>query len=244
MFAAAAAQLPALLSAYRTGGVPWRQYGTDARESQGDLNRPWDEQILPGALAGVPSLNDVLPRPKARIADIGRGVGWSSIALARACPDASVDGFDTDAASIETAQSNAADAAVPDRVRFTSGDAAALDGAYDAVFAFECVHDMPRPVEVLAAAARALTPQGCVVVMDEAVADSFHTPADVLERLMYGFSLLVCLPDGMADPPSAATGTVMCPDMLRSCAREAGLGTFEILPIDDSGFWRFYCLTR
>jgi 2-polyprenyl-3-methyl-5-hydroxy-6-metoxy-1,4-benzoquinol methylase len=245
MFAAAAAQLPALLSAYRTGGgVPWRQYGTDARESQGDMNRPWYDQILPAALAGVPSLNDVLRRPKVRIADIGCGVGWSSIALARAYPDASVDGFDTDAASIDTARSNAADAAVADRVRFTSGDAAALDGAYDAVFAFECVHDMPRPVEVLAAAARALTPQGCVVVMDEAVADSFRAPGDVLERLMYGFSILVCLPDGMADPPSAATGTVMRPDTLRRYAREAGLGTFEILPIDDFGFWRFYCLTR
>ena len=124
-----------------------------------------------------------------------------------------------------------------DRVRFTSGDAAALDGAYDAVFAFECVHDMPRPVEVLAAAARALTPQGCVVVMDEAVADSFHAPGDVVERLMYGFSLLICPPYGIAYPPSAATGTAMRPDTLQRYSREAGSARSRSCPstTSDSG---------
>ncbi len=125
-----------------------------------------------------------------------------------------------------------------------AADSALPPGAYDAVFAFECLHDMPRPVEVLAAAARALAPEGCVVVMDEAVAESFTAPGDELERLMYGFSLLVCLPDGMAHPPTVATGTVMRPNTLRSYGQAAGLETFEILPIEGFGFWRFYRLAR
>ncbi len=246
MFAAAAVQLPSLLEAYRAGGgVGWAQYGPDARESQADMNRPWYEQRLPGALAGVGSLDAGLRRPGARIADIGCGAGWSSVALARAYPKASVDGFDIDAASVDMARANAESAGVADRVRFHQGDAAQLPpGAYDAVFAFECLHDMPRPVEVLAAAARALAPEGCVVVMDEAVAESFTAPGDELERLMYGFSLLVCLPDGMAHPPTVATGTVMRPNTLRSYGQAAGLETFEILPIEGFGFWRFYRLAR
>lgn len=246
MFAAAGGQLPSLLKAYRTGGgVAWAQYGRDARESQADMNRPWYEQALPDALAGVPALDSVLRRPAVRIADVGCGAGWSSIALAQAYPAASIDGYDVDDISVETARANAATAGVAERVRFTLGDAARLpEAAYDAVFAFECVHDMPRPVDVLAAAARALTPEGCIVVMDEAVAESFTAPADDLDRLMYGFSLLVCLPDGMAHPPSAATGTVMRPDTLRKYAHDAGLDTFEILPIEDFGFWRFYRLAR
>jgi hypothetical protein len=40
--AAIAGQVPALLDAYRTGGgVSWAQLGEDARDAQGDTNRPW-----------------------------------------------------------------------------------------------------------------------------------------------------------------------------------------------------------
>jgi 2-polyprenyl-3-methyl-5-hydroxy-6-metoxy-1,4-benzoquinol methylase len=246
MFASAAIQLPSLLDAYRTGGgVGWKQFGADARESQADMNRPWYERQLPGALAATPSVHEALSRPGARIADVGCGGGWSSIALARAYPDATIDGIDVDAGSVDMARKNAASAGVADRVTFTHADAAGLtDATYDAVFAFECVHDMPRPVDVLAAVERALTPDGFVVVMDEAVAEKFSAPGDDLERIMYGFSLLVCLPDGMSSPPSAGTGTVMRPDTLRRYAQEAGLTSFEILPIEGFGFWRFYRLAR
>ena len=87
---------------------------------------------------------------------------------------------------------------------FTAGDAAAMpEGEFDVAFAFECVHDMPRPVEVLAAARRSLAPGGFMVVMDEAVAEEFAPDGDELERVMYGFSLLVCLPDGMSGPTAS-----------------------------------------
>ena len=114
---------------------------------------------------------------------------------------------------------------------------------FAAAFAFECVHDMPRPVEVLAATRAALAPGGFLVVMDEAVADDFAPDGDELERMMYGFSLLVCLPDGMSAPGSVGTGTVMRPATLQRYAQEAGFTGFEVLPIEDFGFWRFYLLT-
>ena len=50
-----------------------------------------------------------------------------------------------------------------------------------------------------------------------------------------------CLPVGMADKPSAETGTVMRPDTLRTYAREAGFKNVEILPIENY-FFRFYRL--
>lgn len=244
MFAAAAGQLPALLDAYRTGGgVGWARYGGDARESQADINRPWFERELAAALREVPSLDEALRRPGALIADIGCGGGWSTIALARAYPQASVHGVDIDAASVALARANAAGEA-SDRLTFYEGDAAHLPAAsYDAIFAFECVHDMPRPVEVLAAAHRALAPGGSIIVMDEAVAESFTAPGNEIDRLMYGYSLLVCLPDGMAHPASAATGTVMRPDTLRGYAEAAGLTGFEVLPINEFAFFRFYRLS-
>jgi SAM-dependent methyltransferase len=244
MFGAVGPVLPQLLEAYRTGGgVSWEDLGDDGRESQADMNRPWYEKELSGALAAVEPVHTALGRPGTRILDVGCGGGWSSIALARAYPEATVHGIDVDEPSVRMAEHNAAEADVGDRVRFTAGDAAELaEGGYDVAFAFECIHDMPRPVEVLSAVRRALGPDGFLVVMDEAVADKFAPHGDELERLMYGFSLCVCLPDGLSSQPSVGTGTVMRADTLRGYAEQAGFPGFEVLPIEDFGFWRFYKL--
>jgi predicted O-methyltransferase YrrM len=243
MVAACAVQLPALLEAYRSGGgVSWEQFGADAREAQADMNRPWFEYRLPEAFAGVESLHEALSRSGARVAEIGFGGGWSSVALARAYPTLTVDGYDVDDASVELARRNAAEAGVADRVRFHLMDAAEISGSFDVVLAFECIHDIPHPVQALAAARRAAGPDGLVVVMDEAVGEEFAGPGDEVERLMYGLSTVLCLPDTMSHPGSAATGTVMRPATLRRYAVDAGFTGIEVLPIEDFGFWRFYRL--
>jgi predicted O-methyltransferase YrrM len=248
MFAAPSVQLPALMAAYRGGGgVSWEQLGDDARESQGDMNRPWYEQRLAAALAAVPDLHARLSRPGARVLDVGCGHGWSTIALARAYPDAVLEGVDVDAPSTASARVNAAAAGVEGRVTFRAGDAAGLaegpaSATYDVAFAFECVHDMAQPVSVLTAIRSVLAPGGVLVVMDEAVAEEFTAPGDEVEQLMYGFSLFVCLPDGRSSDPSEATGTVMRRSTLEGYARRAGFGGAEVLPTGDFGLWRFYAL--
>ena len=240
---AAASRMPELLAAYRTGGgVGWDDFGDDARECQADMNRPWLERQLAPALGSVDDIHAILSRSDARIADVGCGAGWSTIGIARAYPNAHLDGYDVDAPSVEMARRNAAEAGLADRVSFHHTGGEELTGVYDAVFAFECVHDMPRPVEVLAAVRQVVKPDGAVIIMDEAVADEFTAPGDELERLMYGFSLFVCLPDGMSSPPSVGTGTVMRTSTLASYAREAGFEGVDVLPIEDFGFWRFYRL--
>ncbi|GAA1852771.1 SAM-dependent methyltransferase [Microbacterium koreense] len=244
MLAASAHRIPQLVEAYRSGtGVSWEDFGRHARESQADMNRPWFT-AMPQKLQEVERIHTRLSAPGARVADIGTGAGWSAIALAREYPSLRVEGFDVDRCSLEDAEANAADAGVGDRVSFHLVDAADLadHGPFDAVFAFECLHDMPHPIEVLAAARAAVTPEGVVVVMDEAAADEFDTGAGDLERLLYGFSLFVCLPDGMSHPNSVGTGTVMRHDTLRAYAREAGWKDAEVV-VPEFGLWRFYLLS-
>ncbi len=62
-----------------------------------------------------------------------------------------------------------------------------------------------------------------------------------VERMMYGWSFLHCLPVGMNEKPSAETGTVMRADTLRRYASDAGFCDLEVLPIDNF-FFRFYRL--
>ncbi len=242
MFGAVGPQLPALLEAYRSGGgVSWQQLGEDARAGQADMNRPWFDQLA-RVFAEVDHLHRVLSAPDARIADVGMGAGWSSIALAQGYPNLRVEGFDVDEPSVQLARANAESAGVADRVQFhlAGGDTLEKEGPFDAAFAFECIHDMPQPVDVLRAMRRAVSPDGLVIIMDEAVGDRFAVPGAEFDAVMYAFSLFVCLPDGMSHQPSVATGTVMRPDTLRSYAQAAGFADLSILPIEDFGFWRFY----
>jgi predicted O-methyltransferase YrrM len=244
--AALGGALPALLDAFRTGGgVSWAAFGPDAREAQAEQNRPLFLKLL--GTEWLPQITDVHARlnadPPARVADIACGAGWSSIAVAKAYPNARVDGFDLDEPSVALARANAAEHGVADRVSFQVQDVAdpSLAGRYDLVMGFEMLHDLARPVEALRGMRGMLAEGGAVVIMDERVADQFTAPGDEQERLYYGFSTLCCLPAGLAETPSAGTGTVMRTSTLRQYALAAGFSEVAVLPIEHDQF-RFYRL--
>ena len=247
IFAGCVAPLPAVLDAFRTGGgVPYEDFGPDLAEGQAGTTRPQFRHLL--AQEWIPAMPDVLARLQdtanpSRVADVGMGLGWSSIALARAFPAIRVEGFDLDPASVAAATANAAEAGVADRVTFHAQDAAeaGMDGQFDFALAVECIHDMSDPVSVLAAMRRLVGTNGPVLIVDEKVAETFSAPGDEVERYMYGFSILHCLPAGMAEQPSVATGTVMRVETLRRYAEAAGFGSVEVLPIEHD-FFRFYRL--
>ena len=239
--------LPELADAFRNGeGLPYADYGADAREGQAEANRPMFINLLGSEwLPAVPDVHKRLQEadPPARVADVGCGTGWSSISIARAYPKARVDGYDLDEPSIELARQNAEEAGVADRVTFHVRDASdpTLEGRYDLATAFECIHDMGRPVEALTGMRRMVGEGGAVIVADERVPDSLEAPGDDTDRLMYGWSVLFCLPTGLADEPSVGTGTVMRQRTLRRYAEEAGYRGVEVLPIEND-LWRFYRL--
>ena len=230
--------LDEVVEAYRGGtGVPYSSYGMDFRAGQGAINRPAFSTAL---------VNEWLPAIEkplgdgSRVADVGCGQGFAAIAVARAFPGVEVVGVDSDHASVDEARELARQAGVS--ARFEVADATTLTelGPFDVVMILEVLHDLSRPLEVLAAARDALAPGGAILVADEAVAPAFTAPGDELERMMYGWSITHCLPSSMAEQPSAAIGTVIREDTVRALAADVGL-TVQVLPVD-GGFFRLYAV--
>jgi 2-polyprenyl-3-methyl-5-hydroxy-6-metoxy-1,4-benzoquinol methylase len=241
----AVGSLPMVIESFRTGeGFAYGASGDDMRVSEGNANRP--AYLGPLGRDWLPSITDIharlLAEPPARIADIGCGLGWSSIGMALAYPNVRVDALDLDAPSIEMARRHAADAGVGDRVSYVVADAAAtgLTGSYDLITLFESFHDMAHPVAILAELARLLGPEGSIVIADTKTRERFDPPGDAMEAYHYGWSIMQCLHGGL-QRGGAGTGTVMRPDTLRRYAEAAGLGRVDILPIEHDS-WRFYRL--
>ncbi|MET8567708.1 methyltransferase domain-containing protein [Streptomyces sp. NPDC004783] len=239
-----AAILPELVAAYRkrTGLSP-SVYGEAMRSGQAELNRGvFDHHLSEWIARHLPDIEARLHVPGASITDVACGSGLSTVTLARLYPAARVHGVDIDSESVAAARRRLAGTGFGDRVSFGVQDAAeeGPSGHSLLVCVFDALHDMPRPVEVLRRCREMLAPGGSVLLMEPSVAEHFSTePADS-ERFHYAVSVLHCLPIGMSETPTAATGTVMRPATVRSYARAAGLET-EVIDVGHL-FYRLYRL--
>ena len=243
MVAGIGGALDRVVHAYRSGGgVAYPHYGVAFREGQAGINRPaFGSDLVSRWLPAMPDVHRALTSANVRIADVGCGAGWSTLAVAQAFPHAEIIGFDADPSSVYDAQCNAAACGVS--ARFETRDAASMadQGPFDLVLVLEALHDMARPDEALRSIRQALAPGGSVIVADEKVDDHFHAPADDIERLMYGWSVVHCLPVAMAEQPSMAIGTVIRADAVRALSTAAGFGRVDVVPVD-GGFFRLYRL--
>jgi 2-polyprenyl-3-methyl-5-hydroxy-6-metoxy-1,4-benzoquinol methylase len=255
LLAGVALAFPELVADFRQGrGVAFDEYGAELRRGLGALNRPGFTHAMRDWLDTLPDRAAALDAGGA-VLDAGCGIGWSTIALANAFPNARVVGVDLDEASIEEARVNAREAGVSGRIEFVLGNAAeaavvgraavaagetdAAASGFDLVTVFEALHDMGRPIDALAEFRALLGPGGAVVVADERVADEFHADAEPVERMLYAMSVLHCLPATTAESGDVANGTVLRPPTLRRWAAEAGFGRVDVLGIEHP-FWRFY----
>jgi len=239
---AAAASLRPLEQAYRSGdGLPWSHHDPDMTTQQAAATRGQLRRHLAGWVRrGLPSVAARLDEGGV-VADIGCGYGWASVGLAEAFPAIRVQAYDLDAASVAGAKAVVESLDLADRISVVDRPLSTV-GAYDLVLLAGMLHDVPDPVGLLSAARAARNDGGAVLVIDMRVADSYTAPAGEVDRLMYGFSTLICLPDSMSYTPTAATGTVMRASTLRHYAEQAGFDAVDELPIRHQTS-RFYSLT-
>ena len=235
-----------LLEAFKSGGgVPYEDYGGHFREGVALTNRPMYQHE--SAQKWIPAMPEVEAKLNqgARVADIGCGVGWSCIFLAKHFIKAKIDGFDLDEESIAEARHFADHYDVSDRVHFhvCAIEEFKLTAPYDLVTAFECLHDMPYPVNVLSRMREMANPGGTGFIADEAGGEGFSDNNNQpLGRFFYNVSVLHCLPQAMVFPDAVGIGTAISESTVRKYAYEAGFSYTKVIEIENPLF-RFYQLT-
>jgi 2-polyprenyl-3-methyl-5-hydroxy-6-metoxy-1,4-benzoquinol methylase len=233
-----------LVKAFQTGeGIAYSEYGNDLIEAQGEGNRPMFVNEISNWVSSMTDIYSKLKTEGGNVADVGCGDGWTSIALAESLPLIKIDAIDLDSDSIKNARRNIEEAKLSNRIctHLTSIEKLSTKYSYDLVMAFECIHDMPYPVEALRTM-RKMASKGGVFIADVKMGETLEEKKDFAGRLYYNFSVLLCLPQSLIYPNSKGTGAAMTPSTFERYVKEAGYSKIEILPIEHT-MWRFYHLT-
>jgi SAM-dependent methyltransferase len=220
---------PRITESFRTGtGMGWHEHDDDVFLGCEAFFRPGYLAYL--TTSWIPALDGVEDRLRAggRVADIGCGLGASSVIMAQTYPTASVQGSDYHDGSVELARRRAADAGVGDRTSFEVASAQAFTGrGFDLVTTFDCLHDMGDPVGAARHIHEALAPDGTWLMVEPAAGD---TPAENYHprgRVYYGFSTLLCLPNALAQSGEWTLGAQAGEPALAEVARTAGFTRFR-----------------
>jgi ubiquinone/menaquinone biosynthesis C-methylase UbiE len=220
---------PRITEAFRTGaGLGWHEHDTDVFTGCELFFRPGYLANL--ASSWIPALDGVVPRLVAggRVADVGCGLGASSVLLAQAYPQARIAGSDYHDRSIELARKRAADAGVADRVGFEVASAQTFSGrGYDLVTTFDCLHDMGDPLGAARHVREALTPDGTWMIVEPAAGDRVEDNLNPVGRAYYGFSTALCVPNGLSQPGGYALGAQAGEAAIRQVVTDAGFTRFR-----------------
>jgi SAM-dependent methyltransferase len=209
--------------AFRTGaGIAWHDH--DHRLFQGveRFFRPGYQASL--VTEWLPALDGVVDRLErgARVADVGCGHGAATILLASAFPETTVVGFDSHDPSIGIARTRAREARVADRLTFETAGAKDFRGTFDLVCLFDCLHDMGDPVGAARHVREQLDPQGTLLLVEPAAADTPEANHHPLGRLMYAASTMVCTPASLAQEVGLGLGNQVGYARLAAILGEAG----------------------
>jgi SAM-dependent methyltransferase len=227
------------------GGVPYERFRPAFTEVMDGLSRGvFDEQLVPAMLPKVEGLTDRL-RAGIRVADIGCGTGHSTVVLADAFPASTFDGFDLADDALERGRAEARERGL-DNVRFGVQDVAELstDRPYDAVFAFDVIHDQAQPAQVLQAVHDVLAPGGVFAMMDTNCATALEdNVGDPFAPLLFGVSTLHCMTVSLARD-GVGLGTCWGRELANDMLRDAGFTDVTMHEVPDDPLDLLYVARR
>ncbi len=220
---------PQITDAFRTGdGVAWHEHHQDVFVGCDAFYRPgYVAELVPN---WIPALDEVDAKLTAggRVADLGCGLGSSSVLMAQAYPRTKVVGSDYHGESIALARKKAAEAGVADRVSFEVASAQTFTGTgFDLVTMFDALHDMGDPVGAARRVREALAPDGTWLLVEPSASDKVEENFNPVGRLYYAGSTFLCVPNGLSQPGGYALGAQAGEAAIRDVASKAGFTRFR-----------------
>ena len=221
--------VPTLIERFRTGeGLGWHEHDAG-------LFRGTEMFFRPGYAANlinswIPALDGVEEKLKAgaKVADVGCGLGASTILMAQAYPKSTFIGFDYHDKSIEVARERAKEAGLEERVEFEVARAKDFPGSgYDFVTYFDCLHDMGDPIGAAAHVRETIASDGTWMIVEPFAHDETKDNLNPIGRAFYSASTLICTPASLSQEVGLALGAQAGEARMRDVVLKGGFSKFR-----------------
>jgi 2-polyprenyl-3-methyl-5-hydroxy-6-metoxy-1,4-benzoquinol methylase len=182
----------------------------------------------------IPALDGVGAKLErgAKVADVGCGLGASTILMAKAYPRSRFHAFDSHAGSIALARKRAEEAGVSDRVTFEVAKSTDYPGTgYDLVAHFDCLHDMEDPRGAARHVRETLAPDGTWMIVEPFASDRPEENHNPVGRVFYSASTMLCVPHSLSQHGPAL-------------GAQAGEARLRGVVVEGGGFTRFRRATQ
>ncbi|HEX4197356.1 MAG TPA: class I SAM-dependent methyltransferase [Caulobacteraceae bacterium] len=209
---------------FRTGaGVRWGDSAGCLFCATGAFFRPgYVNNIVQNWLPALDGVEGKL-NAGAKVADVGCGVGFSTLLMARAFPESQFVGYDFHAPSVEQARSHALDHGLGDRVRFEVATAKDINETdFDLVTVFDCLHDMGDPRGCAAHMRKILKDDGTWMIVEPIAGDRPEENLNPVGRLFYNASTMICVPTSLDQEVGEGLGAQAGEAKLTEVIREGG----------------------
>jgi len=229
--------LDELADAFRTGiGLPYDRLGPSGAHSTERSLGPWARMALVPRI--IPALDGVAERLErgALVVDVGCGAGVALTALASAYPNSTFHGYELSRHALDRAAARVKEQGLTNFELFhTRAEELPADGRYDFVLTFDCLHDMTRPADTIAAIRHAIADDGTWLIKDIRCDDSWATNRrNPMLALFFGFSVTTCMSSALSEPGGAGLGTVgFTSQVAEQMVRDAGFTRFQVHDFED-----------
>jgi 2-polyprenyl-3-methyl-5-hydroxy-6-metoxy-1,4-benzoquinol methylase len=214
---------------FKTGkGLGWHEHHPELFVGTERFFRPGYAANL--ISSWIPALEGVDQKLKkgARVADVGCGLGASTILMAKSYPNSEFVGFDYHDKSIQTAKKRAKDAGVAQRIKFQVAKAKSYPGKeYDFVTFFDCLHDMGDPAGASSHVRKSLKKDGTWMIVEPFAGDKLEDNLHPIGRAFYGASTLLCTPASLSQEVGLALGAQAGEKRLREVVTSGGFTRFR-----------------
>lgn len=217
-----------ICDAFRTGsGLAWHEHDDEVFTGCEAFFRPGYLANL--TTSWLPALDGAVAKLEAgaKVADIGCGLGASSVLIGKSYPATRVHGSDYHEVSIETARNRAVEAGLADRVEFEAAAADEFSGEdYDLATTFDALHDMGDPLAAARHVRETLAPDGTWMIVEPVAGNSWSDNLNPVGRAYYGFSSFLCVPNAISQGATDALGAQAGEAAIRRIVTDAGFTRF------------------